>query len=110
MKWKTTHPQKRLRIVASITLALGLASSVMIYLSAENVPDTILGYEVEESKKYIHDLELYGGKANVLAAEFMNWFDGLWHGKSLAFTVGCIITFIALGIFFVAHHIDGGKG
>ncbi len=106
MKWKTAHPQRRLRIVASITQALGLASSVMIYLSAGNVPDTILGYEVDESKKYIHDLELYGGKANVLAAEFMNWFDGLWHGKSLAFTVGYITIFIALVLFFVAHHMS----
>ncbi len=106
MKRKAAQPQKRLRIVASITMVLGLASSVLIYLSAENVPDTILGYEVDESKKYIHDLELYGGKANVLAAEFMNWFDGLWHGKSLAFTVGYITIFIALVLFFVAHHMS----
>ena len=57
----------------------------------------------ENSKKYVHDLELYGGKANVLANEFMSWFVGLWHGKSLAFTVACITIFISLGFFLVAR-------
>jgi len=34
----------------------------------------------EHSKKYVHDLELYGGKSAVLADDFMRWFAGLCYG------------------------------
>ncbi len=105
MKWKIANPQTRLYLIAAIILVVGLGSSTLIYLTAADVSDTVLGYEVVESKKYMRDLELYGGKANVLAAEFMQWFDGLWHGKSLAFTVGFISVFISVVLFFVAYHM-----
>jgi hypothetical protein len=108
MKWKITTLQTRLYLISDITLLVGLGSAVFIYLTAENASDSFSGYEALESKKYIHDLELYGGKANVLANEFMGGFDGLWHGKSLACTVACITTAISLGVFFVAHHMPSG--
>jgi hypothetical protein len=57
------------------------------------------------SKMYIHDLEVYGGKANVLADEFRRWFDSLWQGKSLASTVACITIFISFGLAFVAYNL-----
>jgi hypothetical protein len=50
-------------------------------------------------------LELYGGKTAVLANEFRYWFIGLWHGKSLAFTIACITIFISLGVYFIANHL-----
>jgi hypothetical protein len=113
MKWKTMNLQTRLYIISAIILLVGLSGSIWIYLAAENDSKRALSYEIEggnayliapeNSKKYVHDLELYGGKANVLANEFMLWFVGLWHGKSLAFTVACITIFISLGIFFVAR-------
>ena len=113
MKWKTTNLQTRLYLISAIILLVGLSSSIWIYLTAENDLKRVLGYEIvggtaylitpDNSKKYVHDLELYGGKANVLADEFMRWFIGLWHGKSLAFTVACITIFISLGFFFVAR-------
>ena len=58
----------------------------------------------EDSKKYLRDLELYGGKANVLMDQFRRWFMGLWHGKSLAYTIAGITIFISLGTFYVANH------
>jgi hypothetical protein len=54
----------------------------------------------------MHDLELYGGKANVLANDFMRWFVGLWHGKSLAFTIACITILISFGFVFVANRLS----
>ena len=77
------------------------------YLITENVSDTVLGYEVEESKKYLHDLELYGGKTNVLAVELMKWFNGLWHGRSLAYTIGCITILFFLGfcLLLISRHL-----
>jgi hypothetical protein len=113
MQWKTTKLQTRLYLISAIILLVGLSSSIWIYLTAENYAKNVLGYEVagdnaylitpENSKKYVHDLELYGGKANVLANEFMSWFGSLWHGKSLALTIGCITILLALGFFYVAR-------
>ncbi len=102
-----TTLQRRLRLIAAIILLAGVCSAVLIYLTAGNAPDMV-GYEPENSKKYIHDLELYGGKANVLASELMNWFAGLWYGKSLAFTVAVLSVLLSLGVFFVADHLLSG--
>jgi len=103
MKWKITNLQTRLYLITAIILLIGLGSAILIYLTAENDSASVLGYE--NSKMFIHDLELYGGKANVVANEFEHWFVGLWHGKSLAFTVACITIFISFGFFFVANHL-----
>lgn len=102
MKWKITNLLKHRCIITAIILLVGLGSAILIYLTADNGPDSGLVNGLENSKKYIHDLELYGGKANVLANELTNWFAGLWHGTSLAFTVACITIVIALGYFFFA--------
>jgi len=113
MKCKTTNLQTRLYLISAIILLVGLSSSILIYLTAANDSKIVMGYEIvggnaylitpENSKKYIYELTLYGGKAAVLADEFNRWFVGLWHGKSLAFTVACITIFISLGFFFVAR-------
>jgi hypothetical protein len=115
MKLKITNLQTRLYLITAIILLVGLGSAVLIYMTAENYSGGVLGYEIvggsvypiapEDSKKYIHDLTLYGGKAAVIADEFNRWFVGLWHGKSLAFTVACITIFISLGFFFVAYNL-----
>jgi hypothetical protein len=47
-------------------------------------------------------MEVYGGKANLLAGEFMHWFQGLWHGKRLAFTVACTTVLVAAAFWLVA--------
>ena len=102
MKWKITNLQTRLYLIAAVILLVGLGSAVLIYLTAQNDSDNVLDFE--NSKLYLHDLELYGGKANVLADELRNWFVRLWHGTSLAYTVACITIVISFGIFFVARH------
>jgi len=112
MKWKTMNLQTRLFLISAIILLVGLSSSIWIYLANGNDSETVLGYEIvggnaylvnpENSKKYVHDLELMGGKPAVLADEFSRWFIGLWHGKSLAFTVAFIAIFISLGFVFFA--------
>ena len=105
MNWKNANLQKRLYLIAAVILLIGMGSSILIYLAAADAPEDMLIYEFEHSKLYRHDLELYGGKMNVLASEFMNWFEGLWHGESLAITVACITAAISLGFLFVAYHL-----
>ncbi|HET6420482.1 MAG TPA: hypothetical protein VFG19_10020 [Geobacteraceae bacterium] len=105
MLWKDLNRQTRLYLVSAAVLLAGLCSAVLIYLTAADSSDGITDNAPEYSKMYTHDLELYGGKANVLAAEFTHWFAGLWHGQTLAFTVACITVLISLGLCFVAYHL-----
>ena len=115
MKWKISDPQTYLNLISVIILLVGLGSAVLIYRTAENDSNSVLGYEIvggqaypirpEDSKMYRHDLELYGGKAAVLSDEFSRWFAGLWHGKSLAFTVAYITLFISFVVFYIANHL-----
>lgn len=90
-----------LRFAAAAVLVVGLISAVWIYLGAPPSTTDILGYDPAQSKQYLRAMELYGGKANVLAAELRAWFDGLWHGTRLAYTVACASVLLA-GVFWLA--------
>jgi hypothetical protein len=98
MKLGLLTPEARVRAGTRAILVLGFAAVVVIYLTAQPPPENPLGYDPMDTKKYLHDLEVYGGKANVIAAQFRDWFDSLWHGKQLAFTVA-VLTVIAAGTF-----------
>ncbi|MGE5278565.1 MAG: hypothetical protein ACM3SU_16360 [Acidobacteriota bacterium] len=91
-----------LRRVTRALLAIGFGSAVVIYLMAGSPPANPLGYDPLDTKKYLHDLEVYGGRANVLAAEFREWFVELWQGKNLAFTVAVLTVLLVLAVRFFA--------
>lgn len=115
MKWKIADLHTCLNLISAIILVVGLGSAILIYRTAQNYSGGVLGYEEEggsvypvmpeDSRKYLRGLELYGGKANVLMDELRRGFVGLWHGKSLAFTVGCISIFVSFGVFYAANHL-----
>jgi hypothetical protein len=98
MKWGTLTTEARVRAGTRAILILGMAAAVVIYLTAQPPPENPLGYDPLTTKAYLHDLEVYGGKAGVLSAQFREWFDSLWHGKQLAFTIA-VITVISAGVF-----------
>lgn len=110
MEKSLTNLQTRLYAISAIILLVGLSSSLLIYLTAGNPTGSPLISDYQNSKRYIHDLELYGGKMNVLADQFRLWFDSLWQGKSLALTTACITIFLALGCSFVAYHLPNWFG
>jgi hypothetical protein len=95
-------PPPRLRRITGAILAIGLTVSVVLFFAAAPPAENPLGYDPRDTKKYIHDLQLYGGTANVLADEFRAWFAGLWHGRNLAYTVAVLTLFLALGVRFLA--------
>jgi hypothetical protein len=98
-------PEARLRVSAFAILIIGLAAAAAIYLSAQPPPGNPLGYEPEDTKKYLRDLEFYGGKGNVIATELREWFASLWHGKRLAYTIA-VVTLAAAGVLkFLATHL-----
>ena len=102
MKWANLDTQARVRAGTRAILVLGFAAAVVIYLTAQPPPANPLGYDPLDTKRYLHDLEVYGGKANVIAAEFRDWFDSLWHGRRLAFTVAALAMIAAFAFKFFA--------
>ncbi len=113
VKIKSMRLRKLLYLSSTVILLVGLSSSIWIYRAAMNASDGDSSYEFiggfvypgegGYNKKYIHDLQLYGGKAAVLADEFMRWFYGLWRGESLAYTVGFITVALSLVLFLIAR-------
>lgn len=93
--------QARRKFVAAAILLAGFTAASAIYLTATPPPENPLGYRPEDSKQYLREMELYGGKANVLVSEFRQWFEGLWRGRPLAFTVAFISVLLALA-FLIA--------
>jgi ABC-type dipeptide/oligopeptide/nickel transport system permease subunit len=114
-----SNPQKTLYLIGTLVLLLGLTGAATLYAVAGEGPDNSIGYEVVngavypvatgESKRYRHDLEQYGGKMALLTDEFGNWFSGLWHGRSLAYTIGVISVALSGVIFLVASQLDTGR-
>lgn len=88
----------RFRRARRALLAAGFAAAAVIYVVARPEADNPGGYDPMQSKMYLHDLELYGGKANLLAAEFRDWFTGLWQGRNLAYTVAALTVLTVLAL------------
>jgi len=126
-KLKDTRLRTWLYATSAGILLAGIVSAVLIYAAAVNNPAEESGYEViggfvypaggEYSKKYIHDLQLYGGNAAMLGDRFMRWFAGLWHGTSLSYTVACIALLMSFVVFVAANNVstcaeseDGDRG
>lgn len=100
MRLQLDEPRRRAYLIAAILLLVGLGIAVVIYLRAGSVPATLPEFSADYSKRYLRDLEMYGGAGNVLATELRVWFDSLWHGKRLAYTVAVITVLVSLGYVF----------
>jgi hypothetical protein len=103
------HPddtlQRRLSLLAGAILILGLGSSLLLYLTAVETPESSMVSEFENSKVYRRSLEVYGGKLSVVFDELSRWFAGLWQGESLAITVAVLSVVSAGAVFFVAGRL-----
>lgn len=104
-------PETRMARIRRITggiLTAGLGAATLIYVTATPPAANPLGYEPENTKRYLRQLEVVGGKANVVATEFQRWFEGLWQGRSLAFTVAWLTLLLAAGFWFLATRLAVG--
>jgi len=93
-----------LRWLSYAILILGLCSAVFVYVTASPPPQHPLGYDPFASKKYVRDLELYGGKINVLAVAFRQWLERLWQGQHLAYTLAFLTVILASIVWFIGVH------
>ena len=85
---------RHLRWLAYAVVIIGIGSAVFLYATAVPPPQP-LGYDPFASKKYVRELELYGGKINVLAVEFRQWCASLWRGKPLAYAIALLAVLLA---------------
>ena len=92
----------RVRLITGGILVLGLGSATLLYLNARVQSANPLGYEPEDTKRYLRDLEMYGGKVNVLATQAMRWWNGLWQGRQLGLTVAWLTLGTAFLFWFLA--------
>jgi len=92
---------RRALIITALILTVGLTTALAIYVAAARAPDDSSD-ELTDSKQYLRQMELYGGKANVLAAELLQCFASLWHGRRLALTVACGTVLVAGAYWLVA--------
>jgi hypothetical protein len=97
-EYLTRFLKARRKAVAAGILLAGVAAALLIYLTATPSRD-LFGERPEDSKRYLHQMEMYGGKANILASEIREKFVGLWHGRALAFTVAGLSVLLALTVF-----------
>jgi hypothetical protein len=94
-------PDRHALVVAAMILVAGLTTALSIYITAAP-PDDQSEIGLNESKQYQRGVELYGGKANALAIEAMDWLRSLTHGRRLAITVACVTVMAAAGFWLFA--------
>lgn len=92
-------PETRRRVIATAIALLGFGSALAIFLTAP--PDEPLAWDPMQSKQYLRQLEVIGGKSAVFGAELQQWFSSLWHGENLAFTVA-FLTLLVLAVYLFA--------
>jgi hypothetical protein len=95
--------QIRLYLASAVILVSGLIGAAVIYATAPAEDSAELIYGITNDPRYIAELQRIGGTAGVAMAELHQWFDSLWHGKPLAYTVAVLCTAIAALCFWAAH-------
>ncbi|CAD6532816.1 hypothetical protein [Paraburkholderia metrosideri] len=94
--------RKRLYRAGVAVLLAGLIAAAIIYASAARPDSTASMYAITDPRYQI-ELQHIGGNAAVFMAQLHQWFDGLWHGTALAYTVAVAGMAIAGICFFVGY-------
>ncbi len=101
--------ERQTKVAAAIVLA-GFVAACIIYVTASASSGGSLE-RPEDSKQYLRQMEVYGGRANVLASQAREWFRELWHGKRLAGTVAILSLVLAVLAFVALTPLaDPGRG
>ncbi len=95
--------RRKINRVSAGLLLLGFGAAVLVYaLAPPEQPEDPWRTDPLGQRRYARQMQVMGGKANLLTADFIEWFGGLWHGRNLAGTMG-VLTLITTGGFrFVA--------
>ena len=100
-----------LNTVGVIVLLVGISSAALVYrLGQKSSPTSTTNgawkdstLSLTDSKTSTRNIELYGGKVEVL---MVKWLDWLRRPESLAILIAIISALVALGCFLVASHLS----
>jgi hypothetical protein len=95
-----------LKIAGYLILVDGLVAAVLVYLRAVPPEQNLSYIDPKYTKAYSAGMQVMGGQANVVVAEFREWIASLWHGHRLAYTTAVLSVFGALVCFRVAKEIE----
>lgn len=106
---------RRLNVGALVVLVAGLALAVAVFAtrakdetqatSYEDVNGVSIAIKAQQDQRYRFEVERLGGKMGLMIADFNDWFQGLWRGRTLAYTLA-VLTLICAGILrFVAREL-----
>ena len=97
-----THKKRleRVKNLIALILTVGLGSAVLLFMAAQPPAASPLGYDPNDSKRYLRDMEMFGGKANIITSQFREWVGSLFQGRSLAYTVAVLTLLLALAVWF----------
>jgi hypothetical protein len=87
-------------------LFVGLIGAALVYLFAGNDGNADTDSDMTVNKLYVFQMERIGGKAAVVGAELNQWFDSIWHGRELAYTLGALAIAAALACFWIANRLS----
>ena len=103
-----TLSRRRLNLAALAVLAGGLALALLLHTVSDDAPPPSASYTIVDgvahaipahaSRRYVSQLERFGGKAAVLFDEWIDWIASLLHGRRLAWTIGVLSVLAALGL------------
>ncbi|MFM0729897.1 hypothetical protein PQQ52_05290 [Paraburkholderia sediminicola] len=94
--------QKRFYLAGTVVVLATLIAAAIIYATAP-APDSAVSMYAIADPRYQIELQRIGGNAAVLMAQLHQWFDGLWHGSALAYTVAVLGVLLAGACFFIGH-------
>lgn len=101
--------RKRLYFTGAVVFVAALIAAAIIYAITPPADSAVALYSMTDPR-YQAELQEIGGNAAVLMAQFHQWFDGLWHGTALAYTVVVLGVAVALGCFFVGYFFADDEG
>lgn len=94
--------QARFRNAGLAVLCAGLAAAALIYALAD---EPVAEPEIGNPRAYEYQIERIGGKATLYAVRFNEWFAGLWHTKTLAYTIFVLTLAVSIACFRAAARI-----
>jgi hypothetical protein len=94
--------QGRLRVIGCSILVVGWVAAAFVAGMASGGDNGAL----TDSKRYDYQMQVLGGKSNLLASEIREFIGSLWHGRRLAVLLALVSLAAALGCLLFAHRLN----
>jgi hypothetical protein len=113
MSSKQFNAQRTLRVASVGLLIAGVLAAVWIFVATANT-DALSdansaqarSIQFDQNRREMAEVERLGGKVSVMTVQFHQWFQSLWEGRRLGYTVLVLAVVIAWACRHVAELVD----